>query len=1076
VIQFEVVLTKTIIDTIKDVNSNEDYHVLRNNEESTQEMKSENNECNQTTKDNTATIISTSADAGGGGGDINGGFIVRTNTQIYSLHFANSLIAQQLFIILVDRLQLLVLQDLPSTSSSSILLLSPSSPLKQSFSSSKSSSSEPPVSSISIVGKQNNNDKVDDNKNNDDNQLWKPIACDKTHLRSSSTVKTSENILGQYQLINQNITASQLQQEALWCINNNNNCINNKNADINNTDKINDSEEYKLLSQQIEHKILQSPNNDNNIKNSIKFDFPTSEMLVIKIISLESVDNQDNHNLSNNKEINLRMIDVDKSNSTTDQGKQNDIDDEQIHKHHRFHHQELKNYDNNYQIGWIACIVEIDRVHGYISFYDNGINNPSSFTLQLTNTIILLPDFTIDDDDDDDDDDGYKNVDFSNRILNSWSSRRSRYEIYLHHSPIIQSYSSSLLQAKMITIAIHFETKYQLLEWVFSISHLSSTFSYFCNGIQKFIFKNSDSYHHRNITVSTIATATTTTTTTTTTKTTTNTASIPPSSITTFPTSSSSSSSPPPPPPLPPTIMYTATSILTNSNTNDNNNYNNGINNNNNDNNNNDNSHTLHQPNIYRHSYHQNPQSYDFIHSLRFNSIHMMNVLSTLIESYSEHKISLSHYRTYELKGEDLHSIRFIQYNRDKHVKLHHIQDNIQHENEHQKQQQQQQQQQQYINILMKGNCEQLTEGSLLLSVNGISAITTPSNVLYKFISDFPPTMMGEFNFFKFPRYEFSVQFIKKINRAVDVVGTDADKSLRDIDIHNNKNSSSSSGTIISNKLLNQNFDNNSRSSNNSHSSSHNYPNRHSVYNSVKKTTEEQLNKVILKKRLSMLNIENDNNKITSHDDNNNDNNVDNNNIYRIISTPTTTTTNNDNNCSSSSDNNIGTTSDGNANTHKKLEYVDFIKQPLDHMQWCNCKMMIASGNLSIIGSPYISNSSSSSYNNNVQSHPQLLINFHLYLCRVRLVYPQHGETMDDIYISISDHTSHIMIRCSSFYELLHVFESIMIAVKLVGSSSVSSSSVSPSSSTSSLITTDLNRLYADALKHRMNQGKIVSL
>ena len=1069
-IQFEVVLTKTIIDNIKDVNSNEDYHDISNNEESTQEMKSENNECNQTTKDNTATTISTS----GSGGDVNGGIIVRTNTQINSLHFPNSLIAQQLFIILVDRLQLLVLQDLPSTSSSSLLLLSPSSPLKQSFSSS-SSSSEPPVPSISIAGKPSNNDKADDDKNNDDNQLWKPIACDKTHLRSSSTVKTSENILGQYQLINQNITASQLQQEALWCINNNNNCINNMNADINNTDKINNSEEYKLLSQQIEQKILQSPNDDNNIKNSMKFDFPTSEMLVIKIISLENVDNQDKHNLSNDKEINLMMIDVDTTNSTTDQGKQNDIDDEQIHKHHHFYHQEENNDDNNYQIGWIACIVEIDRVHGYISFYDNGINNPSSFTLQLTDTIILLPDLIIDDDDNDDD--GYKNVDFSNRIRNSRSSRRSRYEIYLHHSPIIQSYSSSLLQAKMITIAIHFETKYQLLEWVLSISHLSSTFSYFCNGIQKFIFKNSDSYHHRNTTVSSIATATATTTATTTT-TTANTATIPPSSITplrnpiTFPSSS------PPPPPLPPAIIYTATSILTNSNTNDNNNYNNGINNNNNDNNyNNDNIHTLHQPNIY--SYHQNPQSYDFIHSLRFNSIHMMNVLSTLIESYSEHKICLSHYRTYELKGEDLHSIRFIQYNRDKHVKLHHIQDNIQHENEHQKQQQQQQQ---YINILMKGNCEQLTEGSLLLSVNGISAITTPSNVLYKFMSDFPPAMMGEFNFFKFPRHEFSVQFIK-INHTVDVVGTGADKSLRDIDIHNNKNSSSS-GTIISNKLLNQNLDNNSRSSNNSHSSSHNYPNRHSVYNSVKKSTEEQLNKVILKKRLSMLNIENDNNKITSNDDNNNDNNVDSNNIYRIIPTPTTTTTNNDNNCiSSSSDNDIGNR-DGKANTHKKLEYVEFIKQPLDHMQWCNCKMMIASGNLSIIGSPYISSSTSSrssssssnsnsSNNNNVQSHPQLLVNFHLYLCRVRLVYPQHGETVDDTYISISDHTSHIMIRCSSFHELLYVFECIMIAMKLVGSSSVSLSS--SSSTSSSLITTDLNRLYADALKHRMNQGKIVS-
>jgi len=132
-----------------------------------------------------------------------------------------------------------------------------------------------------------------------------------------------------------------------------------------------------------------------------------------------------------------------------------------------------------------------------------------------------------------------------------------------------------------------------------------------------------------------------------------------------------------------------------------------------------------------------------------------MNILYTLIYIHTEKKICVSYYRTYQLRGKDLHSIRFIQYQQQSSQQQSSQQQSSQQQQSEQKQSEQKQSgqqksQQQYINVLMKGHYEQLTEGSLLLSVNGISAITTPLKELNQFITDFPSDMIGEFNFFKF--------------------------------------------------------------------------------------------------------------------------------------------------------------------------------------------------------------------------------------------------------------------------------------------------------------------------------------
>jgi hypothetical protein len=83
-----------------------------------------------------------------------------------------------------------------------------------------------------------------------------------------------------------------------------------------------------------------------------------------------------------------------------------------------------------------------------------------------------------------------------------------------------------------------------------------------------------------------------------------------------------------------------------------------------------------------------------------------------VLESLAERKMCSSYLRHVQLNGAQIKTARFLQIN-------------------------------QRIVLLIKGNCTALTEGSVLLSVNGLSTVTTPASTILKFIADFPRQMQG---------------------------------------------------------------------------------------------------------------------------------------------------------------------------------------------------------------------------------------------------------------------------------------------------------------------------------------------
>ncbi len=67
----------------------------------------------------------------------------------------------------------------------------------------------------------------------------------------------------------------------------------------------------------------------------------------------------------------------------------------------------------------------------------------------------------------------------------------------------------------------------------------------------------------------------------------------------------------------------------------------------------------------------------------------------------------------------------------------------------------------QRVLVQSKGSCEQIQEGSILLSVNGLSAIQLPGKTILKFISDMPKHMQVDMVLLKFPRTEFVLDGIE---------------------------------------------------------------------------------------------------------------------------------------------------------------------------------------------------------------------------------------------------------------------------------------------------------------------------
>jgi hypothetical protein len=311
---------------------------------------------------------------------------------------------------------------------------------------------------------------------------------------------------------------------------------------------------------------------------------------------------------------------------------------------------------------------------------------------------------------------------------------------------------------------------------------------------------------------------------------------------------------------------------------------------------------------------------------------YITDICMGVLESLAERKMCSSYIRHVQLNGAQIKSARFLQMN-------------------------------QRIVLLMKGTCNSLTEGSVLLSVNGLSTVSTPASTILKFIADFPRQMMGEITMWKFPRMEFNVNVVKLTASASDHEPTTKVEPVR---------STEEAAVVEEARPLD---------------------------------SKGKLNKVIIQKRNSIL-------KISSGLEMS----------FEGIEHPSIIANlQNELKALDVSGAAAAPAAEGAENV-AGFTLADFTRTPVAEVSWQSCRLMVASGNVSILVTEETTGAEVS------------LGRLQLSSCHMKLVYPTQGTSIHHLAVHLWDAKVNVVVQCASLPMFVDLLECLLIAMKMMGS------------------------------------------
>jgi hypothetical protein len=306
-----------------------------------------------------------------------------------------------------------------------------------------------------------------------------------------------------------------------------------------------------------------------------------------------------------------------------------------------------------------------------------------------------------------------------------------------------------------------------------------------------------------------------------------------------------------------------------------------------------------------------------------------------VLETLAERKLCASYLRHVEVNGAQLKTARFLQMN-------------------------------QRIVLLIKGACSALTEGSVLLSANGVNALTTPASTVLKFIADFPRQMKGELTVLKFPRMEFHVQMVKLTPPASDNEG-DAKKS---------------DATLLKPSLLAEEGS--------------------ALDDTRPLDSKGKLTKVIIQKRNSIL-------KISSGMDMS----------FEGIAHPGIIA-DLQKELKALDVNATPAVPAAASEAQQGFTLVDFVRAPLTEIKWQKVRLMVASGNISILGTD--------------EAGVELPVcRLQLSSCQLKLVCPDQAAALNHVCVHLRDQRTHVVVRCATLAMFVDLVECLLIATKMMG-------------------------------------------
>ena len=331
----------------------------------------------------------------------------------------------------------------------------------------------------------------------------------------------------------------------------------------------------------------------------------------------------------------------------------------------------------------------------------------------------------------------------------------------------------------------------------------------------------------------------------------------------------------------------------------------------------------------------------------------MMEICLAAIEALAERKMCSSYIRHVQLNGSQIKSARFLQMN-------------------------------QRIVLLMKGNCSSLTEGSVLLSVNGLSTVSTAASTILKFIADFPRQMIGELTLWKFPRMEFQVDIVRLAEPIAEVHSSAAEKAIKETE---EMLASFDSITASSNKPLDP---------------------------------KSMISKVMIQKRNSILKF---NSGIDVSSDGGSLPTIISN-LQKEIYALEGNTVKTDSQASTGGSVNVEASVAATAAAMNNKTLPEFLRTPPAEVHWLHCRVMIASGNVSMLTT-------------GEDGRDVPLCRLQLSSCEIKLVYPSLATGISNLCIDMKDSKSHIVIKCPTLSVFIDLSECLLITMNMLGSCTV---------------------------------------
>ena len=304
--------------------------------------------------------------------------------------------------------------------------------------------------------------------------------------------------------------------------------------------------------------------------------------------------------------------------------------------------------------------------------------------------------------------------------------------------------------------------------------------------------------------------------------------------------------------------------------------------------------------------------------------------------------------------------------------------------------------------LMMKGACAGVTEGSVVLSVSGVSALSVSGNTVLKFIADLPRAMTADLTLMRFPHVEFSAHILEvampvSANTRSFPAGGGAAAAVA----NGSGGIDSGSGGSYSPPRLNLKLPGSGSGTD-------------GIVMGASAEGNAQLERMIIRKRSSIL-------------------------IHTPVAGDSTPTGGSSSTAAGATP--AGAAMAGSANAagvdpHQLPSMAEFSTKRVHEMPWNGARVLISAGTVTLLRHDVPAGTTTPTAEATTRprvASSMVLGKFPLSNCSMAFAFPARGTSLVDLCIELQSSVAHVLIRCPDLRQLLALAETLAAAMKLTG-------------------------------------------